>query len=73
MSLSGMTGAWVGDPITNSPNTPYYTTQQPQYVYHQWSAPMMGIDPNAGLIAAMNRLASALEKYNERKSNAPPA
>jgi hypothetical protein len=37
-----------------------------QTVYHQWAQPNMGIDPNAGLIAAMNRLAAALEKFNER-------
>jgi len=29
----------------------------------------MGIDPNANLIAAMNRLAAALEKLNERSES----
>jgi hypothetical protein len=44
-------------------------TSGSQTVYHRWDQPLMGIDPNANLIAAMNRLAAALEKLNERSES----
>ena len=54
---------WIGDPVTNVPNT------NPGYLNpHPGPGSMgFGMDPNPAFTAAINRLAAAIEKFNERK------
>lgn len=51
---------WPGQPTTN----PYYI---PLPHPGGLGSVGFGIDPNPSLTAALNRLAAALEKFNERK------